>query len=559
LAFDHIIERKLMRMRMVDSSLFDKTISDHGAISSRGGYLYQDYIATNYVLDMLSDRDLIGVRCERIDDIDLIRKNAIEYVQVKSNLSGGIWNLKDVYKLDKIESIVQKSLSSDKESGVISQFRIVTKTSVGKSLNHLSISRTERKLTKERVTLIKSVQRHLKSKLSPNGNGAEYWVDNCYWEYVRSDKEAIYGAQVKIMRYATEKGISLFSHDVDDIYYKILRLVSEIASRSNRQYSDVEKTFSTQELNEMISNWIGKIANQRKGTRKIYSNNSKPNCFVKIHELESTEIKSKMLAFFSKYGRDKKVRYGRIVDNLFLWLPEFLLTPRELAENDSTECFKLWAETLEKVNREFDGVKKLRLLLSELILYILIRGSYRSEPISGMLYVHGLKGIKQFNNVHIVEQDLEHHLLLGNAFIEGDVSITEAPALLAKFLYENLDDDIFDSSKERIFDAKHDDYLTNHDVNELLEFNASVSDYPERYRFTLLYIYNAECLANGYVKEHQSLIKEEVSKIFNIFCSEVKNSEDTYIKNYNFDIYFLSMEKIDDLSDEIMNRLGRNE
>ncbi|MDM9617845.1 dsDNA nuclease domain-containing protein [Kosakonia cowanii] len=543
---------------MQDSSSFDKTTSDHGAISSRGGYLYQDYVATNYVLDMLSDRDLIGVRCERIDDIDLIRRNVIEYVQVKSNLSGGIWNLKDVYKLDKIESIVQKSLSSDKEVNVTSLFRIVTKTSVGKSLNHLCISRTERKRTKERETLIKSVHHHLKNKVSSNGNGAEYWVDNCYWQYVRSDKEAIYEAHAKIMKYATEKGISLFSYDVDDLYNKILRLVSEIASRSNRQYNDIEKTFSSQELNEMISNWIGKIANQRRSTKKVYSNNSKPNCFVKIHELESKEIKSKMLAFFSKYGRDKKVRYGRIVDNLFVWLPEFILTPRELAENDSSECFKLWAKTLEKINSEFDGVKKLRLLLSELILYILIRGGYKSEPISGMLYVHGLKGIKQFNNVHIVEHDSEHHLLLGNAFIEDDINTNDAPASLVKFLYDNLDDDIFDSSKARIFDAKHDDYLTSHNVDELLAFNASVSDYPDRYRFTLLYIYNAKCLANGYVDEYQDLIKEEVSKIFDVFCLAVKNSEDNYIQNCNVDIYFLSLEKINDLSDEIIKRLGRN-
>ncbi|MEI7302643.1 Hachiman antiphage defense system protein HamA [Pectobacterium carotovorum] len=309
----------------------------------------------------------------------------------------------------------------------------------------------------------------------------------------------------------------------------------------------------------MISDWIVKIANQRKGNRKVYLNNSKPNCFVKIHELDSKEIKSKMLAFFSKYGRDKKVRYGRIVDNLFLWLPEFLLTPKELAENDSSECFKLWAKTLEKVNSEFDGIKKLRLLLSELILYILIRGNYKSEPISGMLYVHGLKGIKQFNNVHIVENDSEHHLLLGNAFIEGDISIADAPASLAKFLFDNLDDDIFDSSKARIFDAKHDDYLTNHNVDELLAFNSSVSDYPDRYRFTLLYIYNAECLSNGYVEDHQLLIKEEVSKIFNVFCSEVKGLGDENMQNYSVDVYFLSMEKIDSLSEEILKRLKKNE
>jgi len=544
---------------MKDSSTFDKASSDHGAISSRGGYLYQDYIATNYVLDMLSDRDLIGVRCERIDDIDLIRRNVTEYVQVKSNLSGGIWNLKDIYKLDKIQSIVQKSLSSDKESNVTSLFRIVTKTSVGKSLSHLNISRTERTLTKERETLIKSVSRHLKGSVSRNGNGAEYWVDSCYWEYIRSDKEAIYGAQAKIMQYATEKGISLFSHDIDDIYGKILRVVSEIASMSNRQYSDDDKTFSNKELTKMIGDWVLKIANQRKGNRKVYSNNSKSSCFVKIHELDSKEIKSKMLAFFSKYGRDKKVRYGRIVDNLFLWLPEFLLTPKELAENDSSECFKLWAKTLDKVNSEFDGIKKLRLLLSELILYILIRGGYKSEPISGMLYVHGLKGIKQFNNVHIVEDDSEHQLLLGNAFIEGDVSIAEAPASLAKFLFDNLDDDIFDSSKARVFDAKHDDYLTNHNVDELLAFNSSVSDYPDRYRFTLLYIYDAECLSNGYVEEHQLLIKDEVSNIFNVFCSEVKGLGDENMQNCNVDIYFLSMEKINNLSDEILKRLKQNE
>jgi len=541
---------------MEGSSLLEKNASDHGAISSRGGYLYQDYIATSFVLDMLSDRNLIGVRCERVDDIDIIRKNSIEYIQVKSSLSAANWKLEDIYKLDTVESMVQKSLSCDKESSKASLFRIITKTSVIKSLSYLTIAITERKNSTERNKLITSVARHLKKFVSTNGNGAEFWVDNCYWQYVRSEKESIYEAHSKIMRYSTEKGISLYSHDVDDIYSKILRIVSETAARSNRQYTDAQKTFSREELKEMMDHWVNDIHRLRVGTKKVYSRNNKPSCFVKIHEIESSEISSKMQSYFSKYGRDKKVRYGRIVDNLFSWLPEFLLTPKELAENNTSECYKLWQETLKIVKSDFEGNEKMRLLLSELILYILIRINYKSEPISGMLYIHGLKGIKQFNNVHIVNEGFDYNLLLGNAFIEGDVNVDEAPQKLADFLYENLDDDIFDESKKRIFSAKHDDYLTHSNVDDLLSLNASVSDFPQRYKFSLLYIYNSSCLSKGYVDNHKDLIIEEVTEIFSGFCSKVRSSEDENIKNYNLDVFFLSLERLDDLSSEILRRIG---
>ncbi len=52
--------------------------SDSGGIGAKKGFLYQDYVAALFTLNMLVDKKLHSIRCEVKDDIDLIYDDYIE-------------------------------------------------------------------------------------------------------------------------------------------------------------------------------------------------------------------------------------------------------------------------------------------------------------------------------------------------------------------------------------------------------------------------------------------------------------------------------------------------
>ena len=55
--------------------------TDSGGVAALKGFTYQNLAAAYYVLNMLRDKSLISVRCEVVDDIDLIYENRVEYVR----------------------------------------------------------------------------------------------------------------------------------------------------------------------------------------------------------------------------------------------------------------------------------------------------------------------------------------------------------------------------------------------------------------------------------------------------------------------------------------------
>lgn len=531
-----------------------KDTSDHGAVASRRGYKYQDIIATSYVLDMLSDCELLGVRCERVDDIDLIWSSNTEYVQVKTTAGDSNWTLNELKSLNGGSgSIVMKSLACDATEDTISKFRIVSTRGVNKSLRHLTISRSERKNTTERDALIKSISSHLKKITSKKGNSAEYWVNNCLWEVIYSSDEAEMSAKNKILVYASSKGIPLLNTSVDIIYDKILKKVTDIAGASNRTSSEDDKTFNQLFLRELIDSYIEGISAESINNKKVYFNNKKESFLVKIYEMDSDDLKKKLTTYLIEYSRNI-IRYPSIINILYSWLPEFLLLPRELAENESSDCYALWKKTLDKVKDVSVDDDKIRLLTSELILHMLLRFENKSEPIAGMLYVHGLSGVKKFNNVHIVKNNNIDELWLGSALCNTGLNISDQ---MAEYLYDNLDPNIFDQSKKKIFELKNDNHLMPNSIDQLLSNTSTVSNNIDRYKFVLLYIYDTPVLKNGFVTNYKELIKSEIEREFLLFCQKINKYNDDEMKNISIAVYMLPLEKMEVIINEMLNGMVR--
>lgn len=160
--------------------------SDSGGPAALKGFTYQNFAAAYYVLTMLRDKSLLSVRCEVVDDIDLIYDNYIEYIQVKTTDSDSKWTVKEFAEASTVlvppkgrqwvpqkqsleDSILHKSLACDKIN-LQSSVRILTPRDVKKELCYLKVSRASRSEKLEaRIELLEK----LKKKVELNRKNAK--------------------------------------------------------------------------------------------------------------------------------------------------------------------------------------------------------------------------------------------------------------------------------------------------------------------------------------------------------------------------------------------------
>ncbi|EPF7507857.1 dsDNA nuclease domain-containing protein [Klebsiella variicola] len=522
--------------------------SDSGAIASRAGYNYQDYIAVSLVLDMLYNDNIKAVRCEHIDDIEVVHNDFIEYVQVKSTEGESYWSLTELKTKDGLKTIIQKSLDSDKENGVISKFRVISKRGVRKEIKHLLIVRENRSKTKERDALLKSLLnvRHHKGYKSSNGNDIEYWVDNCHWQIIPTSQEVIYSAQKKLHLFANKLNLAVFDSEIEELYFKILHEVKSIADASNRSSTIADKTFTQTKFRDLMKGWCVNLTLDRNSSKKVYGQ-TKNIIFSPLNQHISQDGKRSCQGYYLEYAR-QKFRYEKIVNNILEWMPEFILTPKELAENDSVDCFPLWRKTIERAKSYTDTID-INYFIIEILLHILLRYKLQSQPIYGMLYINAKDKVKEFNNVHVVNntQTGNDELWLGRAFISYNDELNNTLDEFSSFLFEVLDPDIFDHSKKKIFEAKNDSHIITHNINDVLNEASTISNNIDRYKIVTLFVYNSDTLKSGYSKEYQEKLLKESADIFNMYCKKLISLQDDEINQINISALLIPLEKFEEL------------
>jgi hypothetical protein len=174
-----------------NESIYSLLPLDTSGRRARKGFEYQDHVGAFLLLLMLLDETLKEVWFETEDDLTLIWNNkgidTVEFIQVKHE------NLPSRYSVSTIcskngskESLLEKSLKQDR-CREKTKFRFITSYDVDRELSVLKLPlnekfRTAVEETKKEQLLISAIEEHLPDFKSPNGNGIDYWVKNCFWD-----------------------------------------------------------------------------------------------------------------------------------------------------------------------------------------------------------------------------------------------------------------------------------------------------------------------------------------------------------------------------------------
>ncbi|MCL9775737.1 dsDNA nuclease domain-containing protein [Vibrio methylphosphonaticus] len=551
--------------------------SDSGGPAALKGFSYQNFAAAYYTLSMLRDKSLLSVRCEVVDDIDLVYDDRIEYVQVKTTDDDTKWSIKEFavastrtvpktgqQKKDQIvskeDSILHKSMACDK-SQLPGYFRILTTRDVKKELHLLKIDINTRPQKEGKEKLLASLRRKIKLNKprnstefkTPKGNDVEYWLDHAEWTVIPNQTQLELACTSLILQAAQEQGIFLSSNSDDiRILCSLLSNLTKKSATSRVLYSAADKSYHRIDFIKWFSNEIEHYANLNSRHIKVYSTNqNKLTAIIKsfftdrdLYKNHSFDGEKICTGLHGGYHR-RNYTYGQIAKNLCQWLPQVLLLPNELADHKPENLDEKIAIYTKRKKQSYQNINE---LISKALLYSIIRTKYKSQPIAANLYIDdNMKTC--FDNVHILLEDHSpDKLLMGFSYlIEG--SIKDAVDNMIMQFDELLGSEAFDTQKEKILETKEDGYLLKHDIDEILNANSSLDENIDRFRFAFFLGYescNLDCNNKHMHKDYLLTLEEEVKDRFKrlIECL-VEQSE--FYQDLHIDVYIYPIPSIPSL------------
>ena len=106
-----------------------------------------------------------------------------------------------------------------------------------------------------------------------------------------------------------------------------------------------------------------------------------------------------------------------------------------------------------------------------------------------------------------------------------------------------LESEAFSTQKEKVLIAKKDNYLLDHDINDILEAKSSLDTNLDRFRFVFFIGYESDqlrCNAKEMTDDYEEHLKSEVTLKFKSFIDKMisKNNfyEDLHIEAYLYPI-----------------------
>lgn len=542
--------------------------SDSGGVAALKGFTYQNLAAAYYVLSMLRDKSLISVRCEVVDDIDLVYANRIEYIQVKTTDGDSKWCIKDFaeattktipptgrQKVDQTisqeDSILHKSIQCDKDT-LPGFFRMLTPREVNNSLRYLKVPLSERgEKVQQRGPLLKklstAVERHRK-KLppfsSPNGNGTEYWLDHAEWTVIPNREHLELLCTKLILQSAHQKGIYLSANeDPERILASLLKHVTDKGATSRVLKTIANKSYHRKDFIPWFNSEIEHYASLSNNHIKIYATSHADlkailSSFFHDQELYDLMGEKSCTGLHGQYHQ-RKYSYNIIAKNLHQWLPEVLLLPAEIADNTPENLTKKFTTFTKRYCQNADFICN---LVSQALLHSTIRTEYKSQPIPAMLHIDDTHKTC-FDNVHIVlEEHTPDKLIMGFSELIG-TDINESLVEIVTKFDDLIESEAFSSQKEKILTIKDDSYLLEHDIDEILAPNKSLDDSLERLRFVFFIGYEStylKCYKKEMEETYLEKLEAEVTNQFKTLIDQLilKNDfcEDLHIEVYIYPI-----------------------
>lgn len=552
--------------------------SDRGGVAALKGFTYQNLAAAYYVLNMLHDKSLISVRCEVVDDIDLVYGNRIEYVQVKTTDSDSKWNIKEFAEatirtvpptgrqknhqsVSQEDSILHKSIKSDNDT-LTGFFRILTSRDVTESLQYLKIPLLDRKEKIEaRERLLKklraAVDRNRKKRstfCSPNGNDTEYWLDHAEWTVIPNRVHLELLCTKLILQSAEQRGIHLSANkDPERILGSLLKNVTDKGADSRVLKTIANKSYHRKDFIPWFYAEIEHYANLSNRHLKVYTTN-----------------KDKLKAILSSFFHDKNLydydgdklctglhgqyhqrmySYNVIAKNLHKWLPEVLLLPREIADNTPENLSKKFSTFTSRYSKNIDYIKD---LVSKALLHSTIRIEYRSQPIAAELHIDDAMGTC-FDNVHIILEDhVPDKLVMGFSELVG-TDIEESLTAIVDRFCDLIDSEAFSDQKEKILTVKDDSYLLDHDIDDILLPNRSLDDCLDRLIFVFFIGYESskiKCNNRQMASDYLETLKREVIRKFRNFIDQLI-SKNEFCEELNIEVYLYPIPSLKSLIDAV--------
>lgn len=546
--------------------------SDGGGVAALKGFTYQNLAAAFYVLSMLQDKSLISVRCEVVDDIDLVYDNRIEYVQVKTTDADSKWSIKEFAEattktippigrqrvnqtISLEDSILHKSIQCDKDS-LPGFFRILTPREINNSLRYLKVPIGDRdEKYQEREPLLNkittAVHRHRKNKLpftSPNGKDTEYWLDHAEWTVIPNREHLELLCTKLILQSAHQKGIYLSANeDPERILASLLKNVTEKGATSRILKTIANKSYHRKDFILWFNSEIEHYTSINSNHVKVYTTSRSDlkailSSFFHNQEMYKMAGDKSCKGLHGQYHQ-KKYSYNSIAKNLHQWLPEVLLLPGEIADNTPDNLTKKFTTFTNRYSKNSDFISN---LIAKVLLHSTIRTEYRSQPVAALLHIDDSQKTC-FDNVHIVLEDhAPDKLIMGFSELIG-TDINESLARIVTNFDDLIESEAFSNQKEKILTAKDDNYLLEHDIDEILAPNKSLDDCLDRLRFVFFIGYESshlkcnkrdmketflENLEYEVIHQFRALIDQLISK--NDFC------EDLHIDVYLYPIPSLS-------------------
>ncbi|MUK25716.1 dsDNA nuclease domain-containing protein [Aliivibrio fischeri] len=562
-------------------------LSDSGGPAALKGFEYQNFVAAYYVLSMLENKNLIKVRCEAVDDIDLVYANKVEYIQVKTTDKDSKWNAKEFAEaetysvppqgrqrkyqtISKENSILHKSILCDKGESP-SYFKIITPRDVTNALKYLKISLNVRdEKTELRQPLLKTLtacveknrSRKLEAFKSPNGNDVEYWLDHAVWEVIPT-KELIEMRCTKLIRQsAHRKGIYLSENgDAERILCSLLINLFEKGAASRVLKSINDKSYDRRDFISWFNDEIQYYANLSLEHVKIYSTDSSTlqavlSLFFKekgLYDTANFKGKKECTGFKGEYHR-RKYGYDVIARNLYKWFHEVLLLPSEIADISPDKITEKFQILTKRYKFEASFINQ---LIAKALLHSIVRTTYKSQPIAALLYVDDDKSTC-FDNIHIVLNEHEpDSLLMGFSRFITTINRSSLEKIVGEF-HELLESEAFSSQKEKVLILKKDNYLLEHDINELLEPNSSLDNNLNRFKFVFFIGYESEhlkCNSKEMELDFENQLIYEATTQFRELVNHLV-SVDEFYEELHIDVYLYPIPSLISLIKEVQNQVN---
>jgi hypothetical protein len=542
------------------------SLSNAGGVSAKAGFLFQDYAAALFVIQMLSDKSLLAVRCEVTDDIDLVFNDYDEYVQVKTTDGERKWTLTEVCTVTKskkeigkpkpgvsADSIVHKSIQCE-AGGRPAKFRLISSRDVRKELEYLRVVPAKRSNSLARDALLLSISKKIGAYVGPSGKGVEQWIDRVFWDVIPSLETLELRARNEIHKAAMAQGVILEPERGDAIILNaILSCITKKSALSRAIFTADDKTYTRKDFIEWFNSEILIVGEDARKYQKVYFNGSGGKNPILLKFVDLTSPPTSFGMGISQGYEKGKYRYPYIAESIVECLPEILLRPSELADNTGQSVLgkiRLISERLKSETPELLG------LIGRVLMHSALRFYAASQPISATLYFDTAdNSFQQFENIHIVQAETGDELWLGISEFSEDGELNFAMKNIASKINLLISKD-FGKQRKRILDVREGSYLLAHNIDELLNPSIPFDDNIDRFRFVVFLGYKTKHLK---LEEDPKAPKnsDHVSEAQYHFNSMIKTllSTDAFFAKMSFCIYLFPNPCISTLKQAVADQL----